>query len=427
MKLSLVAAMAKKTKNSEVKTLDTEVDTPAVQAKKKVNPVSEIQDYTTTVTILESITDAIFILSAKGKIEYANRSAQDYLQLPLEKIIGLNLGDFISFTDDETSQILNRNNHTELPISKIDENTFSNSEATLHGVRESVPVLINFSVIPDATGQLNYIIVTAKEIGYRRSLEKELRNRQALSVSFDRLKSLGEMSVGLVHTLGQPVTSMGLRLDYMSRMNNLDHIQGQVSELRTDLAQLSRIVDKVRSYAQSMANKQNKPIEINRAIHSVLSVLEYDLKAAGVSIHLDLAESMPLIAANEPELEQVIMNLLANASQAFISNETGGDRNVTVTTKAVQNKWIQVGILDNAGGIPETVAPQIFEPFFSTWEETRHAGTGLSVARSIVSSLGGDLNYRPGEEGSNFEFRIPIIAQEERTQLFNLIELLNSQ
>ncbi len=419
--------MTHKPKHAAAKSGGAEELTHAVPVEKKTNPVSEIQDYTTTVTILESITDAIFILSAKGKIEYANHSAQDYLQLPLEEIIGLNLGDFVSFTDDETAQIINQNHQSELPLSKIEQNVFSNSEATLRGARESVPVLINFSVIPDTSGHLNYIIVTAKEIGYRRSLEKELRNRQALSVSFDRLKALGEMSVGLVHTLGQPVTSMGLRLEYMSKLNNLEVIQSQVTDLQSDLAQISLIVDKVRSYAQIMANKQNRPLDINNSIHSVLSVLDYDLKEAGVSIRLDLAESVPLIEANEPELEQVIMNLLANASQAFISNGVAGDRIVTVQTSAVQNKWIQVGIVDNAGGIPEAIASQIFEPFFSTWEETRHAGTGLSVARSIVSSLGGDMNYRPAEDGSNFEFRIPIIAQEERTQLFNLIELLNSQ
>ncbi len=385
-----------------------------------------MQDYTTTVTILESITDAIFILNASGKIEYANRTAQEYLQLPLEGIIGLDLGGFITSDDEETLELLNDGFRSAKTSKKIDYDVFSNSEAELHGTRETIPVLINFSIIPDANGKLNYIIVTAKEIAYRKSLEKELKNRQALSVSFDRLKALGEMSVGLVHTLGQPVTSIELRLDYLSQLKDLDTIQNQVTELRKDIGKLSGIVEKVRSYAQVMADKQNTSININKTLQSILQILEYDIRAAQIVIDLDMADELPPIEANAPELEQVFINLLTNAEQAFEVNGIDTNRSVRIATNSVDNKWIKVSIQDNAGGIPEKTVPEIFEPFFSTWDKGRHAGTGLSVARSILTSLGGDINYMPIEGGSSFEMRIPIAQTEERAQLFNLIELLNS-
>lgn len=386
----------------------------------------DMQDYTTTVTILESITDAIFILNGKRAVEYANHSAQDYLQLPLEEIIGLDLAKFISSDDDTTQQFLDQDFEADIPKSIFDQEVFSNSEAVFHGAREQIPVLINFSVIPDSKGNLNYIIVVAKEIAYRKSLEKELRNRQALSVSFDRLKALGEMSVGLVHTLGQPAAAMELRLEHLGKLTDPAKIQNQITELRKDIAKISGIVEKVRSYAQVMSDKQNRPMDINQAILAVLRVLEYDLSDARITVDLDLEDPIPAIEANEPELEQVFINLLANAEQAFKATDNSGDRIVAVTTKAVENKWIQVSIRDNAGGIPDHIVPRIFEPFFSNWDTGQHAGTGLSVAKSILASLGGDLNYYPEEEGSDFELRIPIAQQEERTQLFNLIELLNS-
>ncbi len=386
----------------------------------------EMKDYTTTVTILESITDAIFILNARGQIEYANRSAQNYLQLPLEGIIGLDLGDFISSEADETLQVLEHKLFSELTRPDADHETFSNSEAELHGARESIPVLINFSIIPDANDQLKYIIVTAKEIAYRKSLEKELKHRQALSVSFDRLKALGEMSVGLVHTLGQPVTAMELRLEHISQLEDMVTVQLQVAELRKDIGRLSGIVEKVRSYAQVMADKQIRSLDINKAIRSVLQVLEYDLSAADVTINLDLDESIPQIEANEPELEQVFMNLITNAEQAFSVNAISAEKTVTISSKSVDNKWIQVDVEDNAGGIAETTGSKIFEPFFSTWNKEHHAGTGLSIVRSILSSLGGDINHHALENGTKFALRIPTPQSEERTQLVNLIELLNN-
>jgi len=386
----------------------------------------EMQDYKTTVTILESITDAIFILNAGGKIEYANRSAQNCLQLPLEEIIGLDLHSFISSDNEEILQYLNNTINLDQFRQKSDQEVFSNSEAELHGSRETIPILINFSVIPDAMGKLNYIIVTAKEIAYRKSLEKELKNHQALSVSYDRLKTLGEMSVGLVHTLGQPVTSIELRLEHMSQIKDPDKLQLQITELRKDIGRISGIVEKVRSYAQVMTQKQNQQIDINQTLKSVLQILEYDIRAAKIEVELDLADHFPLIEGNEPELEQVFMNLLTNSEQAFQVQGTAATRRINITTRAKTDKWIEISIEDNAGGIDESVSPHIFESFFSTWDKDKHAGTGLSVARSILSSLGGDLSFCPIAAGSLFELRIPIIQTEERTQLINLIELLNS-
>ncbi len=402
------------------------VDGASKQADSTKDHDRGMKDYETTVTILESITDAIFILSARGKIEYANHSAQEYLQLPLEQIIGLDLDGFISSEDEEAIELFSQNFNQDASQLQLDQDMFSNSEAVLNGIREKIPVLINFSVIPDGTGQVNYIIVTAKEIGYRKSLEKELKNRQALSVSFDRLKALGEMSVGLVHTLGQPVTSMELRLDYVSNLTDVSKIQTQIAELRKDIGKVSGIVEKVRSYAQVMAHKENRSIDINKALQEVLLILEYDLRAAGVTVEQKLTDDLPPIEANEPELEQVFMNILTNAEQAFKVNDIDQHRVVTISTTSEENKWLQIAIEDNAGGISESVAASIFEPFFSTWDKRQHAGTGLSVARSILSSLGGDINYEGLDKGSSFILRIPIVQQEERTQLFNLIELLNN-
>ncbi len=386
----------------------------------------ELKDYTTTVTILESITDAIFILNTSGKIEYANRSAQDYLQLPLENIVGSDLGGFISSEDDETGQLLNRQFRSMQADSGVALEYFNNSEAELIGRKEHIPVLINFSAIPDGAGGLKYFIVTAKEIAYRKSLEKQLKNRQVVSVSFDRLKALGEMSVGLVHTLGQPVTAMKLRLEYMAQLESVEAVQDQILILRQDMDRLSSIVEKVRSYAQVMADKQNRSIDINDTIHSMLQILEYDLRAVNIVIKLNLDQPMSLIEANDPELEQVLLNLLTNAMQAFQVNEINVDRQISISTGSVEDKWVKIAIQDNAGGIPEMVIPKIFEPFFSTWDDSRHAGTGLSVARSILASLGGDLKYVALKNGSKFEMRIPISHVEERTQLINMIELLNS-
>ena len=385
----------------------------------------EIQDYTTTVTILESITDAIFILNADRRIEYANRSAQSALQRPLAELIGAPFSTFILSGNGGELESLDQP-HEEPVRSKQPGELFGSAEVELKGLHHNIPVLINLSSIPDNLGQIKYIIATAKEIAYRKGLEKELKQRQALSVSFDRLKALGEMSVGLVHTLGQPVTSMELRLEYIKRLTQDAAIHEQVQHLQEDIEQLARIVTKVRNYALVSDGRQTRQLDLNNSIRTALQVLDYDVSKARVELSLTLTDSLPTIQANAPELEQVVINLVGNALEAFEAHEITVHRRLHIQTSSVDGKWVLMSIIDNAGGIDPATRDKIFDPFFSTWENEQHAGTGLSVARSILSSLGGDLQYFPEERGSNFQLRIPVEQNEERTQLFNLIELLNS-
>jgi len=400
--------------------------TPKPVLKKSDQSRSNITDYTTTVTILEAITEAIFILNAAGVVEYVNRSAQTYLQLDIDQIIGCNFSKFISSDDENTLQFLAGGLSGKTSPAPGPREIFSNADAVLQSPGQCVPVLITFSIIPGAQGEVQYTIVTAKEISYRKSLEKELRNRQALSVSFDRLKALGEMSVGLVHTLGQPVTAIDLRLEHITGMEDLNAIREQLIKVKVDVQRLAGIVGKIRSYAQTTSSRQVSTLELNPLILGVLKVMAYDLENRGVDVVTTLDPTIPPIEANEPELEQVFINLITNAIQAFGTARGDMSPSLLIETRSIENKWLWIGLEDNAGGISPAIAQAIFDPFFSTRDTDQHAGTGLSIAKSILSSLGGDLTYHPVPQGSRFEMRIPVASDNERDQLINLIELFSS-
>ncbi len=385
-----------------------------------------MKDYNITVTILESITDAIFILNAEEKVEYANQGAQKYLEMPFEEIIGKSIGSFVSSEDYESLKSMRSEFLTDEISTKIDYDMFNKSEAVLHRTNENIPVLLNVSSIPDSKGEPKYYIVTAKEITYQKTLENELRGRQALSSSYDRLKALGEMSVGLVHSLGQPVTSLGLRLDQMSKLKSSGVVQKHVNELRKDVNRISGTINKIRNYALAMSEKQKSSVDLNQILRSALQILEYEYSGVGINVVVNYCDDLPHIDANEPELEQALINILMNAAHAFRENNISGNREVTISSEAVENKWVSIQISDNAGGIPNSIVPKIFEPFFTTWDRDHHSGTGLSVSRNLLTSLGGDLIFKPQRDGSRFVVRIPISQSEERTQLVNLIELLNS-
>jgi signal transduction histidine kinase len=113
---------------------------------------------------------------------------------------------------------------------------------------------------------------------------------------------------------------------------------------------------------------------------------------------------MAVIMKNE--LVQVFMNLIKNARDAVI--ERGVEKGEIDIVVDEEGPHVVVTVEDNAGGIPETVLPHIFDPYFTTKESSRGTGLGLYMSRGIVEeSMGGSLEAENGERGARFTVRLP--------------------
>lgn len=161
-----------------------------------------LKDYVTTVTILENISDAIFILNDTGVIQYINHSATNMLRTQPDHLIGRYFDDFLMSPDNPKD---NQYPNKQSLIEKLNEGIFSNIETVLVNNNYEIPVIININLINDSSNNSKYLIVTAKDISHWKSLEKDLQEQQAVSISRDRLKLIGELSVGLVHEITQPL------------------------------------------------------------------------------------------------------------------------------------------------------------------------------------------------------------------------------
>jgi len=113
---------------------------------------------------------------------------------------------------------------------------------------------------------------------------------------------------------------------------------------------------------------------------------------------------LPLIRCQPAQIGQAILHLLANAGEAIA--QTG---QVTVRTRPAGARSVEIAVIDNGSGIDDDTLAQIFDPFFSTREDERHAGIGLAVVRAVVRAHAGSVNVRttPGS-GSSFLLALPI-------------------
>ena len=144
-------------------------------------------------------------------------------------------------------------------------------------------------------------------------------------------------------------------------------------------------------------------------INQTIDILENFARANTIDIQTDLMDSIPIIAGDQAQLQQVILNLISNAIDAI-----GKDGTVSVKSRADDSE-IRVVIADTGPGIPENMQKKIFDPFFTTKSSGKGTGLGLWISYNIVEKLGGSLSLRSQVgQGAEFTITLPIVRPEKK-------------
>jgi signal transduction histidine kinase len=279
----------------------------------------------------------------------------------------------------------------------------------------------------------------------------EARRRGLEVAASQKLESVGRLAAGVAHEINTPVqfvtdnvhfvrTSMIDIAPVVLAYRALQHAvqsQGDVigaarraaeSEITADLDYilanaplaiessiegLGRIATIVRSMKEFAHPDQGvkQPADLNQAIRSTLVVAHNEYKyVAEIDVQLG---DLPLVPCHLGEINQVILNLLVNASHAIgdVVKDTANLGKLTVRS-GIDGEYVEISISDTGKGIPEAVRAKIFDPFFTTKEVGKGTGQGLAIARSvIVNKHGGTLRFETDcNKGTTFFIRLPIGA-----------------
>ncbi len=395
------------------------------------------KDYFTTVTILESISDAIFILDKDGRIKYANKGALNILRIDINDLIGRFIDEIIIDDYDLKENIPIQKNEDRSKnyklLEKFNNGIFGNIETAIIYNGHITPVILSFSVINSGSDKLEYIAVTAKDISHWKVIEKEQKQQQALSISKDRLKILGELSAGLVHELSQPLSALLFKVEEMGAciINNKEQVK-KIKEMLDLINKMSDKIQRIRTYVNQTEGATIVLVNLNEVISKAAALVSKDLNNHNIELTINKEKQLPYILANPLIMEQVFVSLLTNSQEAFRVIEergkpprSGGVKSINIVTKTSENKWIEISIEDNAGGIDKQIRGKIFDPFFTTKNPETNLGIGLSISKNVISSLGGDIKVTVNNgTGTRFVIRIPIMQNKEQIQLNNFIEML---
>jgi signal transduction histidine kinase/ActR/RegA family two-component response regulator len=225
----------------------------------------------------------------------------------------------------------------------------------------------------------------------------------------ERLSAVGRIMAGAAHDLNNPLAVVVGTLDLLRREPldpRLAERLGRVS------AQAHRAVKIVRSLL-ALARKRparRVPVDVSHLIEETLELEGYALRTAQVTVHRALDRTAPPVLGDPDQLQQVLTNLVLNATEALRGTCRPGALRVATRWDRATERLV-VTVADDGPGVPGPAAPHVFEPFFTTKGDGQGTGLGLAICRQIVESHHGRIGVasRPGE-GATFTLELPVVA-----------------
>jgi signal transduction histidine kinase len=181
----------------------------------------------------------------------------------------------------------------------------------------------------------------------------------------------------------------------------LDDLERLVKDGLFGIEQISEIVANLKNFSR-LDRGMVAEFDLHEGIESSIRIGHAQLEKR--IVHKQFGP-IPRVSCSPSQINQVILNLLANAAQAT----RDGDGTITVRTAMRDAAHVLVEVVDNGSGIPADVLPKIFDPFFTTKAVGKGTGLGLSVSYKIIENHGGKLEVqsKPGA-GTRFTIVLPI-------------------
>ena len=243
--------------------------------------------------------------------------------------------------------------------------------------------------------------------------------------NFETLKKYMEKFLSLLgdyETLvSEPEDSAGRRQERLARITQareamradylLDDIQQLFTDSREGLNQVTEVVQRLRNFAQVDVAEEVTEFDLNESIEAALAVTNNETRY-NAEVVLEL-QPLPAIVGHVSQINQVLLNLIVNATQAIEEQQRPTPGRICITTRAT-DAGVQCTIADDGPGIAKANVEKIFDPFFTTKEPGQGTGLGLSVSHDIiVTKHKGQLQVEstPGK-GTIFTIDLPYQAND---------------
>jgi len=412
-----------------------EVDTPPATGPEivvVVAPLSELEQY------LQLQTDTVLVADRNGTIAVGNR--REAIGRPIDEFAATPQTGVKNPVGQRQSRLVNSRNGWTLSVARSSQaaEQYVHLVGWLAASIATALALLALLILSRRTAYLERLALQRKmrseleetvetrtaemreanahlreEIERRQEIEQDLRDTHLELTQAAKLASVGQMSAVVSHELNQPLTA--IRSNAEMAHEYLD--RGDKDQARAKIAAILDMTDRIARLTKRLLNFSRQPrsdaypIALSVPLDDALGIMEPRMQKSDATFDLDIAADL-FVMGGRNRLSQVFINLIANALDACASGDT--PCHIAVRSQRIGDR-IELQFSDNGPGVPEEQQARMFEAFFSTKERGKGLGLGLSVSAKIVSEFGGEMLYRPGENGgATFVVVMPALAQKEK-------------
>jgi two-component system sensor kinase FixL len=356
--------------------------------------------------VVEMSPTALLMVNAEGLIALVNRQAEILLGYGREEMAGMQV--------DALVPRRYRDRHAGLRGTYVASATARAMGAgrELFALRRDgseVPVEIALGPIHGDSGLA--VLVSITDISERKRADRESALQRDELAHLSRVVLLAELSGSLAHELNQPLTA--ILSNAQAAVRFLAHSPPNLEEVRDSLANIvenDKRAGEVIRRLRAMLRKDradHRRLDMNDVVLDVLRIIRSDLLNRNVDVVLELHPNLPPIQGDRVQLQQVLLNLVMNGTDAMTDVSTS--RNITLQTHTADTGGVQVSVTDVGRGIPEEDIERIFSPFVTT--KASGIGLGLAVCVSIIHTHRGTIWATNNDaRGATVHFKLPALG-----------------
>jgi len=319
--------------------------------------------------ILSSSYDSITVIDQKGSIIYFSPASERITHYKKEEVIGKSLSMF--YRDKE---LFKRN----LDLIEKTKGPVSCDAVILDREGGEHIMFISRSPLKDGKGNFIGSVGICKDITERRLMEERIRERE-------RLAYIGQLTTLLAHELRNPLSSVKMNVQILSKKLNLSgNDRRRIEIVESGIKKLEIILEEVLNFAKPM--RLSLEIEdVNEIVEDVFDTLGEKISGKEIRIERNLSGDLPKILLDRGKIEQAILNIVLNSIDA--SRPKGHLKVTTEVGEVLGEQIIKVTISDNGIGIADADLKGIFEPFYTT--KLKGTGLGLTNVKKVIEAHGG--------------------------------------
>ncbi len=366
-------------------------------------------------TLLDSVEVAFYESDLAGNLMFFNDTMLKILGCTEEELKGTNYGEFLE--KDDAAKVFETFN--KIYRTGQAEKGFTSTLISRDGTRK--PFEFSVFLATDEDGKPVAYRGVVRDITDRMLAEEERKKLETRLRHAEKMEAIGTLAGGIAHDFNNLLMVVQGNVSLM--LKDLDSSHPHYERLTSIEKQVSsgaRLTDQLLGYARG-GRYEVIPIDLNQVVYETSNTFGRTRK--GIAIHMDLADDLSAIEADESQIEQVLLNLFVNAADAMADTGTLTLKSSNVSHEDMKDKtydpkpgkYVLLTVIDTGMGMDEETQKRIFDPFFTTKEMARGTGLGMASAYGIIKGHGGYIDVE-SEKARGSKFSIYLPASEKAVQ-----------